>query len=176
VETARQVGLRPRLRHLASTAAALRLPATRLDLVRIGIGAYGLSPLDDANSAELGLRPAMTLRSTIVAVAPSSDADFGAHSGIVPLGYGDGIPPQAAGRIHVTGSCGPLLVTRVESDHLVVEPVSAGADPARGDVVTLFGDPTEGVSSADDWARAADTINYEIVTRLGDRVAREYIA
>jgi alanine racemase len=67
-------------------------------------------------------------------------------------------------------------VTRVESDPLVVEPVSAGADPARGDVVTLFGDPTEGVSSADDWARAADTINYEIVTRLGDRVAREYVA
>jgi len=176
VETARQAGLRPRLRHLASTAAALRLPATRLDLVRIGIGAYGLSPLDDADSADLGLHPAMTLRSTIVAVAPSSDADFAARSGIVPLGYGDGIPPQAAGRIHVTGSYGRLLVTRVESDHLVVEPVSTGADPARGDIVTLFGDPTEGVSSADDWARAADTINYEIVTRLGDRVAREYIA
>ncbi|MBF4635452.1 alanine racemase [Agreia pratensis] len=176
VETARQSGLRPQLRHLASTAAALRLPAMRLDLVRVGIGAYGLSPLDHVGSAELDLRPAMTLRSTIVAVAPSSDADFVARSGIVPLGYGDGVPPQAAGRIHVTGSGGRFLVTRIESDHLVVEPVSAGTEVERGDLVTLFGDPAEGVASADDWARAADTINYEIVTRLGDRVAREYIA
>ncbi|SKA91317.1 alanine racemase [Agreia bicolorata] len=174
VEAAHQAGLRPQLRHLASTAAALRLPATWLDLVRVGIGAYGLSPLDGVDSAALALRPVMTLRSTIVAVAPSSDADFAARSGIVPLGYGDGIPPQAAGRIHVTGDGGRLLVTRIESDHLVVEPVSPGADSARGDVVTLFGDPAQGVASVDDWARAADTINYEIVTRLGARVARKY--
>ena len=174
IEAARRAGLQPQLRHLASTAAALRLPPMRLDLVRVGIGAYGLSPFDDGGSAELGLQPAMTLRSTVVAVAPSSDADFAAHSGIVPLGYGDGIPPQAAGRIHVTGDAGPLLVTRIESDHLVVEPVSPGNDVVRGDAVTLFGDPSEGVTAVDDWARAADTINYEIVTRLGDRVAREY--
>ena len=174
IESARRAGLEPQLRHLASTAAALRLPPMRLDLVRIGIGAYGLSPFDDGGSAELGLQPAMTLRSTVVAVAPSSDADFAAHSGIVPLGYGDGIPPQAAGRIHVTGDAGPLLVTRIESDHLVVEPVSPGNDVVRGDAVTLFGDPSEGVTAVDDWARAADTINYEIVTRLGGRVAREY--
>ncbi|KQM59120.1 alanine racemase [Agreia sp. Leaf210] len=174
IESARLAGLQPQVRHLASTAAALRLPATWLDLLRVGIGAYGLSPLDDVPSVELGLRPAMTLRSTIVAVAPSSDADFSARSGIVPLGYGDGVPPQAAGRIHVTGDGGRLLVTRIESDHLVVEPVSAGADAARGDAVTLFGDPAAGVTSADDWARAADTINYEIVTRLGARVPREY--
>jgi len=174
IEAARRAGLQPQLRHLASTAAALRLPPMRLDLVRVGIGAYGLSPFDDGGSAELGLQPAMTLRSTVVAVAPSSDADFAAHSGIVPLGYGDGIPPQAAGRIHVTGDAGSLLVTRIESDHLVVEPVSPGTDVVRGDAVTLFGDPEEGFTAVDDWARAADTINYEIVTRLGGRVAREY--
>jgi alanine racemase len=176
VDAARRVGLAPQLRHLASTAAAVRLPHTRLDLVRIGIGAYGLSPFDDDSSAALGLRPAMTLRSTVVAVAPSSDADFPARAGIVPLGYGDGIPPQAAGRIHVTGESGTLLVTRIESDHLVVEPVSPGADATRGDVVTLFGDPAEHVTAADDWARAAGTINYEIVTRLGPRIPRRYSA
>ncbi|MDN4641217.1 alanine racemase [Agreia sp. PsM10] len=174
IEAARRAGLQPQLRHLASTAATLRLPPMRLDLVRVGIGAYGLSPFDDGGSAELGLQPAMTLRSTVVAVAPSSDADFAAHSGIVPLGYGDGIPPQAAGRIHVTGDAGSLLVTRIESDHLVVEPVSPGVDVVRGDTVTLFGDPEGGFTAVDDWARAADTINYEIVTRLGGRVAREY--
>ena len=174
IEAARRAALQPQFRHLASTAAALRLPSTRLDLVRVGIGAYGLSPFDQGGSAELGLQPAMTLRSTVVAVAPSSDADFAAHSGIVPLGYGDGIPPQAAGRIHITGDAGSLLVTRIESDHLVDEPVSPGTDVVRGEVVTLFGDPAAGLTAVDDWARAADTINYEIVTRLGGRVAREY--
>ena len=174
VDAARRAGLRPQLRHLASTAAALRLPATRLELVRVGIGSYGLSPFDDVDSAALGLRPAMTLRSTVVAVAPSSDADFAAHSAIVPLGYGDGIPPQAAGRIRVTGGGGDLLVTRIESDHLVAEPVSPGTDVVRGDTVTLFGDPADGFTAVDDWARAAGTINYEIVTRLGARVAREH--
>jgi alanine racemase len=176
IEAARSAGLRPRHRHLASTAATLRLPHTRLDLVRVGIGAYGLSPFDAADSGELGLRPAMTLRSTIVASAPSIDSDFSARSGIVPLGYGDGIPPQAAGRIRVIGDGGALLVTRIESDHLVVEPMSPGADPARGDTVTLFGDPAQGMTAADEWALAAGTINYEIVTRLADRVPREYSA
>jgi alanine racemase len=176
VEAARHAGLTPQLRHLASTAAAVRLPHMRLDLVRVGIGAYGLSPFDGVGSAALGLRPAMTLRSTVVAVAPSSDADFPARAAIVPLGYGDGIPPQAAGRIRITGENGPLLVTRIESDHLVVEPVSPGADATRGDVVTLFGDPAEGFTAADDWADAAGTINYEIVTRLGARIPRRYSA
>ncbi|MET0726185.1 MAG: alanine racemase C-terminal domain-containing protein, partial [Leifsonia sp.] len=43
-----------------------------------------------------------------------------------------------------------------------------------GDPVVLFGDPRSGVPSADDWARAAGTINYEIVTRIGHRVVRSY--
>jgi alanine racemase len=44
-----------------------------------------------------------------------------------------------------------------------------------GDLVTIFGDPASGVPSADDWARAADTINYEIVTRIGGRFKRRYL-
>jgi alanine racemase len=176
VEAAQRAGLRPQFRHLASTAATVRLPHTRLDLVRVGIGAYGLSPFEEGGSAALGLSPAMTLRSTVVAVAPSFDSDFSARSAIVPLGYGDGIPPQAAGRIQITGDSGTLLVTRIESDHLVVEPMSRGTDATRGDAVTLFGDPAEGHTSVDDWARAAGTINYEIVTRLGGRVPRRYTA
>jgi alanine racemase len=173
IALARQAGLRPVLRHLASTAATLRLPDTRLDLVRTGIGSYGLSPFDD-DAGSPGLRPAMALHSTVVAVAPSSDADFAARSAIVPLGYGDGIPPQTAGRIHITGDAGPLLVTRIESDHLVVEPVSPSYDPVRGDRVTLFGNPQHGLTSVDAWASAAGTINYEIVTRLGSRIPRRY--
>jgi alanine racemase len=50
------------------------------------------------------------------------------------------------------------------------------AEVAVGDEVVLFGDPQTGAPSAEDWARAADTIGYEIVTRLGRRVARRYVA
>jgi alanine racemase len=171
--TAGVAGLRPELRHLASTAATLRLPQTRLDLVRTGIGSYGLSPFGEGQPVA-GLRPAMTLESTIVAIVPSADDGESARSGVLPLGYGDGIPPQAAGRVHVIAADGPLLVTRVESDHTFVAPVLPGRDVARGDAVTLFGDPALGHISVDTWADAADTINYEIVTRLGARVPRRY--
>jgi alanine racemase len=168
-----RAGLRPELRHLASTAATLRLPQTRLDLVRTGIGSYGLSPFG-GDQPVLGLRPAMTLASTIVAIVPSVDDSASARSGVIPLGYGDGVPPQAAGRVHVFAAGGPLLVTRVESDHTFVAPTLAGHDVARGDAVTLFGDPALGHTSAEAWADAAGTINYEIVTRLGARVPRRY--
>jgi alanine racemase len=62
---------------------------------------------------------------------------------------------------------------RVAMDQIIVD---LGQDTARvGDRAVLFGDPRTGVPSADDWARAADTINYEIVTRLGGRIQRTYL-
>ena len=64
VRSARDNGLRPELVHLAATAAAIRLPETRFNTVRIGIGLYGLSLFDDADSHDLGLIPAMTLRAS----------------------------------------------------------------------------------------------------------------
>ncbi|CAD6004309.1 alanine racemase [Agreia sp. COWG] len=176
--TASGEGVRPQLRHLASTAAALRHPDMRLDLVRTGIGTYGLSPFGggeaELNDSMPSLVPVMSLRSRVVAVVPSLDGDGSARSGIVPLGYGDGIPPQAAGSVRVSSAGDLLLVTRIESDHLFVEPLSADGDVARGDIVTLFGDPSHGFTSVDEWAAAAQTINYEIVTRLGAAVERRF--
>ena len=68
VAAAASFGIHPEIRHIAATAAAIDLPEMRLDAVRIGIGIYGLSPFEDRSSAELGLRPAMTLRGAIAAV------------------------------------------------------------------------------------------------------------
>ncbi|HZW42445.1 MAG TPA: alanine racemase, partial [Agromyces sp.] len=62
-------GLAPEVRHIASTAAAIRTPEARFDLVRIGIGNYGIAPFGDGTTAaELGLRPVMTLQARIAAV------------------------------------------------------------------------------------------------------------
>jgi alanine racemase len=183
---ARSFGLEPGVRHLASTAGALRLPATRLDLVRLGIGTYGLSPFEGVDSATLGLRPAMRVETRLIAVkrvVAGTGVSYGytyrpnvdTWLGLVPLGYADGIPRHVSNRgsVWVGGSAHPI-VGRVAMDQFVVD---LGEHEARvGDRVVLFGDPAEGFPSADSWAEAAGTINYEVVTRLGARVKREYPA
>jgi alanine racemase len=178
-------GLDPAVRHIASTAGALRLPESRYDLVRLGIGCYGIPPFGDGTTAaDLGLRPAMTLRGR-VAAARRIDAGTGASYGhawraerattlaLVPLGYADGVPRQASGRAEVwlAGARRPV-VGRIAMDQFLVD---VGDDEvAVGDEVVLFGDPATGAPSADDWGDAADTIGYEIVTRIGPRVPRTY--
>lgn len=178
----RDLGADPGIRHLASTAGALRLPETRLDLVRLGVGAYGLSPFDDRSSAELGLRSAMRLESRLFSVkrvAAGTGVSYGytyrtdrdTWLGLVPLGYADGIPRHVSntGRVRVGEHVHPI-VGRVAMDQFVVD---LGEHEAQvGDRVVLFGDAARGEPTADDWARAASTINYEIVTRLGRRVKR----
>lgn len=179
-------GLAPVVRHIASTAGALRRPESRYDLVRLGIGCYGVAPFDDGTTAaDLGLRPAMTLRGRVAAVR-RIDAGTGASYGhawhaerptslaLVPLGYADGVPRQASGRAEVwlAGARRPV-VGRIAMDQFLVD---VGDDPvAVGDEVVLFGDPATGAPSADDWGAAADTIGYEIVTRIGQRVPRTYL-
>ncbi|MDR6867271.1 alanine racemase [Microbacterium resistens] len=185
-EMAEAAGVRPEIRHLAATAAAIDLPETRLDAVRIGIGVYGLSPFDDRSSADLGLRPAMTLRAAIAAVrrVPAGTgvsysyvhrAERETTLALVPLGYADGVPRQASGR-------GPVLIGgkrfpvagRIAMDQFVVDVGDHAV--SVGDEAVLFGDPTLGHPSATEWARAADTINYEIVTRIGARVPRRTVS
>lgn len=180
------LGLAPPLRHLAATHAAIALPETRLGCVRLGIGIYGLSPFADRSSADVGLRPAMTLRAAVAAVR-RVDAGHGVSYGyqhrterestlaLIPIGYADGVPRNASGRGPVWIGGKPFAVAgRVAMDQFVVD---VGDHPvAVGDEAVLFGDPTLGVPSADDWARAADTINYEIVTRIGPRVPRRQVS
>lgn len=192
-------GLSPRLRHLAATGGLLWHPDTRLDMVRAGIGLYGLSPNPAvASSQALGLRPAMRLEAPLVQVKRISAGQAVSYGGtwvaptdrwvgLVPLGYSDGLPRAAAStgpvavcgrRTHVVGKvCMDQVVidlgpATVEEGPNAGEPVAAPAVP--GDIAVLWGDPgtDPAVPSADDWAQACDTINYEIVTRLGARVPR----
>lgn len=194
-----EAGLRPQLRHLAATGGLLWHPETRLDLVRAGIGLYGLSPAPEvASGTELGLRPAMRLESRLLQVKriPAGQAvSYGGTwtaptdrwVGLVPLGYADGVPRAAA-------SCGPVwaggrrtqVVGKVCMDQFMIDlgPVTGSGAPQEqpvppaqaGDPVVLWGDPQTlpGVPTADDWAQACATISYEMVTRLGPRVPRAY--
>src|SRR5206468_12278327 len=106
-EQARAAGLEPTVRHLANSAGALVVPEARLDLVRVGIAAYGIDPAPGiAALAGVRLRPVMRLRSQLVNIkqipAGASvsygwtwTAEAATTMGLVPLGYGDGIPRHA---------------------------------------------------------------------------------
>ena len=179
-----RAGVRPPLRHLANSAATLTNPSAHFDLVRPGLAVYGLSPVPDlGDSAHFGLREAMrvTARLSVVKRAAAGQGVSYGHEyvtdrdtvlGLVPMGYADGIPRAA-------GGAGPMLVGdrrltiagRVCMDQVVLDlgPDSAGA---AGDEVVVLGRAADGEPSAQDWAQAAGTINYEIVTRMSPRLPR----
>ncbi|HLL63088.1 MAG TPA: alanine racemase [Propionibacteriaceae bacterium] len=185
-EVARAAGLEPALRHLANSAGALVVPEARLDLVRVGIAAYGIDPAPGiAAAAGVRLRPVMSLRSQLVnvkSIAAGSGVSYGltwttdraTTVGLVPLGYGDGIPRHASNRAEVGWAGGRAPIRgRVCMDQFVVE-LGPDASAEPGAEVVLFGSGTDGEPTAEEWAEWCGTIGYEIVTRIGARVPRVY--
>lgn len=177
-------GLRPEMIHAAATAAAIAVPESRFDTIRLGIGMYGFSPVPGVTGAELGLVPAMRLVSRVAsvkAVDPGTGVSYGyryrtgegSTLALVPVGYADGVPRQASslGEVSIRGTR-HRVAGRIAMDQFVVD---VGDAPVEvGDEVVLFGDPASGVPSAAEWAEHAGTIDYEIVTRIGPRVPRRY--
>ncbi|MBS6325897.1 MAG: alanine racemase [Actinomyces sp.] len=196
-------GVTPRIRHLSATSGILWHPEAHYDMVRAGIGLYGLSPDPAVATAEqLGLIPALELRAPLTSVKvieEGTPASYGGTwvaptrrwIGLVPLGYGDGILRAVSNRVRVVvhTASGPFnapIVGRVCMDQFMVDlgqtegspgtPTarSGQAPAAPGDIATLFGSGAGGEALADDWAQAAGTINYEIVTHLGAHIPRIY--
>ncbi|WP_433451951.1 alanine racemase [Streptomyces sp. CA-142005] len=183
---AEEQGVRPEVRHIANSPATLTLPETHFDLVRPGIAMYGISPSPELGTpADFGLRPVMTLSASLALVkhVPGGHGvSYGHHYvtpgattlGLIPVGYGDGIPRHASGT-------GPVLVDgkwrtvagRVAMDQFVVD--LGGDEPEVGSEALLFGPGDRGEPTAEDWAQACGTIAYEIVTRIGTRVPRVYV-
>ena len=185
LEVAERAGLRPDVRHLANSAATLTAPATHFDLVRPGVAVYGLSPVPDRGGPrDFGLRPAMTLASTVALtkrVPPGTGVSY-LHRyvterettlALVPLGYADGVPRSATnlGPVHLAGRRRTIAGT-VCMDQFVLD--VGDDDVSAGDEVLLFGPGDAGEPTAQDWAELLGTISYEIVTRVGARVPRTY--
>ena len=164
-------------RSLANSAAILRYPQTHAGWVRPGIMLYGCTPFADATAAQLGLQPAMTLSSEIIAsqnlqpgdcvgYAGTFEATRPMRIGIVAGGYADGYPRHAP-----TGTpilvCGKRTVTlgRVSMDMLCAD-LSAIPEARVGAPVTLWGDGL----AADEVALAAGTVSYELLCALAPRV------
>jgi alanine racemase len=186
-EQARAAGLEPTLRHLSNSAGALVVPEARLDLVRVGIAAYGIDPAPGiAALAGVALRPVMRLRAQLVNVKQIEagagvsygwtwTAEATTTVGLVPLGYGDGIPRHAGNRAWA-GWAGTRVPVRgrICMDQFVVE-LGVGRVAQPGEEVIIFGPGDHGEPTAADWAAWCDTIGYEIVTRIGTRVPRRYL-
>ena len=182
------VGIEPEAIHLANTAGALWHPDSRFNLVRIGISMYGLSPnVQRASSAELNLVPAMTLvaRLSSVKSVPAGSGVSYLHTwtaerecqlGLVPVGYGDGIPRSASNNVSVCVA-GDLIaqVGTIAMDQFVIDATDCAGGISAGAEVYLFGSGAHGELTADQWGQASGSIGYEIVTRLGSRIPRVHV-
>jgi alanine racemase len=169
--------------HLANTAGAVLFPRARADLVRVGLGTYGLHPCPETRQV-VELRPAMRVVSRVSYVRrlPAGSRPsygrrraLGAESTVatVPIGYADGMPRllSDSGEVLIGGRRHPLAGT-VTMDQIVVD---MGNDPVRvGDEVVLIGRQGDEEVTADDWARLVGTISYEIVCAIGARVPRRH--
>jgi len=171
--------------HAANTAAALDLGDTRLDMVRVGLGVYGLRP-DRGTAAELPLRPAMRVLSEVALVRrlPAGERpSYGrrrplpadATVATVPIGYADGVCRRLAevgGVVLIRGRRYPFAGT-VTMDQIVVD---VGDDEVEvGDEVVVLGSQGRDAVTADEWADRLGTINYEIVCQFGPRLPRRYL-
>ena len=179
-----RAGLMPPMRHAANTAAAVSHPRSRYDLVRCGIGVYGISPAP-ALDGRVDMRPALGLRtevSMVKRVAAGERVSYGLRHefardtivATVPIGYADGVPRRlsAVGGEVLVGGRRRLIVGAVTMDQLMVD---CGDDPvAVGDEVVLIGRQGDESITAADWAAQLDTIACEIVCGIGPRVPRTY--
>jgi alanine racemase len=162
-------------RHIANSAAALRIPESALDAVRCGIALYGISPFGGDPSAD-GLEPALRWESSLALVKqllPGKSTGYGrrfiAHEltwiGIVPVGYADGFRRDMTETEVLVDGERRRVVGTISMDALAVE---LDRDLPPGTPVTLIGD---GIL-IEDHARIADTIGYEIATGLATSPAR----
>jgi alanine racemase len=176
------MGVTPALRHAANSAALLRDSRTWLDLVRPGLLLYGIVPPPLA--VTLDLRPAMSLKSRVVAVKGVRSGERVGYGGrfvaerptriaIVPAGYADGLDARLEGRGHVLvrGHRAPI-VGAVSMDMITLDVTGLTVEP--GDEAVIIG--TQGDERIDvrEMAAAIGTIPYEIFCRIGARIERMY--
>lgn len=177
-------GIRPRYLHAANSAAAIARPSAHLDLVRVGLAMYGLTP-GPRLAGLADLRPAMSLRSAVAMtkrVGPGEGVSYGLRYRLqrestiatIPVGYADGYSRLVSGRAEVLirGRRYPVA-GNVTMDQVMVD---CGDDPVEaGDEVVLIGRQAGEEISADDVAAWMGTISYEVLCAVSERIPREYV-
>jgi alanine racemase len=179
-----RLGLRRPLRHAANSAAVMRDPGCWYEAVRPGLALYGVRP--SAGVPPVPLLPVLSLRSRVVAVnelRAGESVGYGARFvaggaasiAVVPLGYGDGLDYRLAGRASaLVGGCKVPVVGSVCMDSLALD--VTGLPVQVGDEVVLIGRQGQESITVEEMARAIGTIPYEVLSRIGVRVLREYVS
>lgn len=185
VEALRNRTMGPRYVHAANSAAVMSRSAAHLDLVRLGIAMYGLSPGPELVEAASALRPAMSWKSAVSMVKRVRAGEAISYGltyvlerastiATVPVGYADGYSRLLSDRadVLINGRRHPVAGT-ITMDQLMVD---CGDEPVEpGDEVILIGRQGHARVTADDLAAWMGTINYEVVCGVSERVPREYV-
>ena len=170
--------LNPGIRHLANSSAIIGLPDATFDLVRAGLLIYGLSPTN-LPPKNISLKPAMELRARLLLVkniphgatvgyGATVEVDKETKIGIVTFGYADGLPRSTDGTAYFLHNNLPAhLIGRVSMDQCAID-LGIDSIAKAGDEVIIFG----AKPVANDLAKAAGTISYEIVSGIGSRTPR----
>ena len=167
------------LRHIANSAAIVRLPQLQMDMVRLGIGLYGI---DSADSRQLDLQEVSTLKTTIAQIKHLREGDTigynrrgiamaGTVIATVRIGYADGYSRRlgnGAGKMWVNGRLAPTI-GGISMDMTMID-ITGIPDVGEGDEVIVFGKEL----SVKQLALWAQTIPYEILTSVSPRVKRVY--
>ncbi|MFZ0492839.1 MAG: alanine racemase [Acidimicrobiia bacterium] len=179
-----ELGINIPIRHAANTAGAIRFPEARFDMVRIGLGIYGINPAPGV-VPDIGLRPVMRIVSAVSMVRrypPGTRPSYGrrrpldreATVATVPIGYADGLPRSLfeAGEVLIGGQR-HRLAGNVTMDQILVDVDDAPVE--IGDEVVLIGRQGSEEVTATDWADHIGTIPYEVVCQIGPRLPRRYL-
>jgi alanine racemase len=184
LDALRRAGVEPEWVHLSNSSALLAHPRTHLTLCRPGLSLYGMRPSDAL--PEPGLKQTLSLRTVLAQVKdlpPGTPVGYSAtyrtssrqRVGILPIGYGDGLPRAISPGGHaLVGGARCEFLGRVSMDLAALDLEPCGGAEAGREVV-LWGESGGEHLSPWDWARWTGTIPYEIMTGLGCRVARRYL-
>lgn len=179
-------GIRPELRHCASSGATILYPELALDMVRPGIATYGHAPSEDAEGI-LDLRPLMTVRTTVaqlreipagtsISYGRTYTAERDMRVAVLPIGYADGLLRGLSGKVsfRIRGKMA-RSVGRICMDMCMVD-VSEIPGIRVGDEAALFGYDTDGtLLPCERIAQQAGTISYEILCGISKRIPRIYM-
>jgi len=178
-------GINPGICHAANSAAVIDMPETHLDMVRTGIATYGLYPSGEVDKGKINLTPALTLKTRIIHLKQFPEGHCLGYGGTwksirpsriatLPIGYADGLKRMLSskGYMLVKGRKAPI-VGRICMDMTMLD-VTEIPDISAGDEAIIIGSQANNEIHADALANEIDSINYEIVTTIGQRVTRVY--
>ena len=186
IEQLKRAGLEFPVKHAANSAAVINMPKTHLDMVRAGISIYGLYTSDSVDKNRIDLKPAMELKARIIHFK-KVPAGFKVSYGItyetekattiatVPIGYADGFNRllSSRGDMLVCGRKAPII-GRVCMDMTMLD-VGDIPEVSLEDEVVIFGKQGNASITVDEIASSINTINYEIISTIADRVPRIYL-